>query len=140
MSMTIQTRLPLASGTVTASATAIPDIGLPAEIAAWLTANHQHLASEIARTQRAAERTNEDEATIAVEELPEATRQFLWQGIRQHHPALADLLRDPVIAEARAVFSAQLRLYVADLRSVILCALRAQQEVPQDRSRHSPRF
>lgn len=126
--MTTQTSLPLTSGAVTANAATVPDFGLPAEIASWLHATHEHLAREMART-HCAQMTNEDEATIAVEELPETTRQFLWQGIRQHHPALAGLLRDPIIAEARAVFSAHLRLYVADLRSVILCAVRAQHEV-----------
>lgn len=136
MSMTYETGLSPASSTVAPSVASAQLNGLPEDVAAWLHARHEQLSCELARAQSASDLSVEDEPTIAVEALPQATRQFLWRGIQQHHPALAELVRDPLIAEARAVFGAQLRLYVADLLTVILDTVRAQHDGRQD---HSPR-
>lgn len=121
------TDTPVSSSPAPASAVAVPLKGLPTEVSEWIFRAQEPLAREIARVQSAPELALDDEPTLAVERLPEATRQFLWRGLQRHHPALAELVRDPIIAETRATFGASLHLRVADLLTVILQAFRAQQ-------------
>lgn len=96
-----------------------PIMGLPEDVAAWLHATHEQLAHALSCAQRDAASDCGSEMMIAVEGLPLATREFLWLGIRTHLPALAALLREPWIAEARALFQAQLRLAASDVLTVV---------------------
>jgi len=95
--------------------------GLPPTVAVWLHAEHEQLANALTRARTAYDVSMDDEATLAIEELPEATRKFLWRGMPRHHPGLAALVRDPNILEMRATFGARLHLRVSDLVQVI-CA------------------
>ncbi|MGH8240387.1 MAG: hypothetical protein ACREXP_25680 [Steroidobacteraceae bacterium] len=54
-----------------------------------------------------------------VDALPEGTRQYLWHGIRAHHPALAAWLGDAPVRAMRKTFNAQLHLYARDVIHVI---------------------
>jgi hypothetical protein len=103
-------------------ATNAPVHGLTAGLCTWLYATHEQLARELHRSQSTAA---EHEAMIAVDTLPEATRRYLWQSMQRHHPDLAQLVRDPVIAALRERFSASLHLHVPDVLQVIVNAARA---------------
>ena len=98
-----------------------PIVGLPSAVAAWLQAEHEQLANALARAHTSVDASTDDEAMLAIEELPEVTRKFLWRGMRRHHPGLAALVRDPNVLEMRATFGARLHLRVSDLVQVI-CA------------------
>src|SRR5687768_17080072 len=78
--------------------------GLSADLASWLQREHSQLAEALIEAQRAPHSAFEDEATVCIEGLPDATRRFLWQALKQHQPALASLLHDPVLGQTRAVF------------------------------------
>lgn len=95
---------------------------LPGPIVEWLQANHEQLLGALTRAHSALELAMHGEAMLAIEELPEATRQFLWRGMRRHRPALAQLVRDPNVLEMRATFDARLHLRVSDLVQVICAA------------------
>lgn len=112
----------IASAQVLASSA--PVNGLPMPICAWLYAAHEQLARELHRAQ-SAPADIDSEPTIAVDALPEPTRRYLWQGMQRYHPALAELVRDPMIAQTRTHFAASLHLYVPDILKVIVGASRA---------------
>lgn len=98
-----------------------PIVGLPPAIAAWLQAEHEQLANALTRAHTSVDASMDDEPMLAIEELPEVTRKFLWRGMRRHHPGLAALVRDPNVLAMRATFGARLHLRVSDLAQVI-CA------------------
>lgn len=105
-----QTPTPLADSTL-----------IPAPIAAWLHAEHEQLAMALARAATDSDSIVDGEAMLAVDDLPDATKRFLWRGIQRHHPALSALVRDPLAAELRETFGARLHLRLVDLVRVI-CA------------------
>lgn len=101
---------------------AADDTVLPGPIVEWLQADHEQLLRALTRAHSALDLATDGEAMLAIEELPEATRQFLWRGMRRHRPALAQLVRDPNVLEMRATFGARLHLRVSDLVQVICAA------------------
>lgn len=107
--------------TATAQALAVsaPVVGLSAHVTIWLYTTHEELARELHRAQATAATAKDESPMIVVDTLPEKTRRYLWEGMRQHHPNLAQLVRDPVIAEMRERFSARLHLHVPDILKVI---------------------
>jgi len=130
--MTHQVSLNLEAGAASAAAPLIAK--LPAHVAEWLHESHEQLARALADAQGDAVWEPCVGATIAIEMLPLRTREFLWRGIQGHLPALADLLRAPLISEARVLFGAQLRLSVDDLLTVIKCCAPAPREIHGDSS------
>lgn len=97
-------------------------IEIPAPIAAWLQIEHEQLALALARAATDSDLIIDGEAMLAVEDLPEATKRFLWRGMQRHHPALSAIVRDPLAAELRETFGARLHLRVVDLVRVICLA------------------
>jgi hypothetical protein len=135
---TVLTESAAASGTP--PATSVHVNGLPASIAERLHRDHEALARAITTAQNAEDGGHEEDATVPVDGLPEATRQFLWNALRKYHPALAKVLRGPAFAEARASFSAQLHLCVVDLVKVIHAAFTEEDEtsaLPRKCRRHA---
>ena len=115
---------PLSPGTgVTQLPTAAADGSvLPVCVVAWLQAEHEQLLQALTRARSDLDLAMDGEAMLTIEELPEATRKFLWAGMRRHQSALAQLVRDPNVLEMRATFGARLHLRVSDLVQVICAA------------------
>lgn len=112
--------------------------GLPADLASWLQREHPQLAEALLDAQRAPRSAFGDEATVCIEGLPDATRRFLWQALRQHQPALASLLHDPVLGRTRAVFEARVHLFVSDLLATVLAATPRDASASSALSPHEP--
>jgi hypothetical protein len=108
--------------TATAQALAVsaPVVGLSIRLTTWLYTTHEELARELHRAQSTAAAAKDESPSIVVDTLPEKTRRYLWEGMRQHYPDLAQLVRDPVIAEMRERFSASLHLHVPDILKLII--------------------
>lgn len=112
--------------------------GLPADLASWLQREHPQLAEALSEAQRAPHSAFDDEATVCIEGLPDATRRLLWQALKQHQPALASLLHDPVLGQTRAVFDARLHLFVADLLAAVIAATAPDAPARPASSPHEP--
>lgn len=96
--------------------------GLSVELATWLEGEHPQLASELALAHARPVGHAEDEPTISVESLPEHTRRLLWRAMRRCRPALAQLLQDPVISDARKIFGARIHLPASDVLALVAAA------------------
>jgi hypothetical protein len=112
--------------------------GLPAHLASWLQREHPRLAEALTEAQRAPYSAFGNEVTVCIEGLPGATRRFLWQALKQHQPALASLLHDPVLRQTRAVFDARLHLFVTDVLAAVLAATRPNAPAHSASSLHEP--
>lgn len=100
-------------------ASSAPIEGLSPIRCRWLYLAHEVLARALHAAQSAASSLIASEPTILVDALPERTRQYLWRGIRAHHPALAAWLREASVRAMRKTFNAQLHLYAHDVIHVI---------------------
>lgn len=115
-------------------ATEAPIDGLAPSQCHWLYECHESLARALHAAQSPATSPIAQEPTIVVDALPESTRQYLWRGIRAHHPALAAWLRGAPFRAMRETFNAQLHLYARDMIQVIGAAGEWPGEPPLGRS------
>ncbi|MBL8266610.1 hypothetical protein [Steroidobacter sp.] len=111
---------------------------MPADVASWLYREHAQLAHALTEAQGTPHSAFEHEGTVCIEGLPDATRRFLWQALKQHQPALASLLHDPVLAQTRAVFDARLHLFLTDLIATVLAATPPDAPACSASSPHEP--
>ena len=112
---------------------------LPADLASWLQREHPQLAEALLEAQRAPRSAFEDEATVCIEGLPDATRRFLWQGLEATSARTGlTASRSRARGRTRSVFEARIHLFVSDLLATVLAATPPDASASSALSPHEP--